>query len=792
MNPATVVFSQYAHAAEAVQGTQTTLAAVVIAIRGGTWGARVAAVRAAYQSGASKDEVDAIKKTLPGVTFSARFHGQRGKDAPATRSGLICADLDKLGEDLAHVRAAIQADPRTLALFVSPGGNGLKAVFRCDLSRPHYPDTFHAARAHVLALTGREIDPKCKDVSRLCFVSHDPEAYLAPDPEAVPLLDPAPLGSMSGFDDDGAEAATVDTEGDDGDPESVARARAYLAAMPPAVSGDGGHDATFKAALALTWGFGFNDATALPLLEEFNARCSPPWTVAELEHKLATSRDPSPDKPPFRYLRPLAGAPVEAAGFATDLDASARFAKAHADKLRYSPGLGWLFWDGKRWAQDAEGRAVELSKQAARDWVRSESATADGDARARRIKSALALESAGHVKGAVELAKTDPRLVLTADRLDRDAYLLNVQNGTLDLRTGQLRPHRREDLITKLAPVDYVAGATHPTLAKYLDHLEGHLPGMAAFLARCFGAALTGDASPESLFLLQGEGGSGKTTLTEAVAEMLGDYAAKLPFESFVLSRRGTSPGGARSDLMTLRGARLAYASEGDKSARLDAGMVKALTGGESVTAREVFSRQITFAQTWKLWLVSNYEPRADSDDTGIWRRMLKIPFPVIPAEQRDPTVKRTLTRDDAARSALLAWALAGCLDWQARGGGRIGLAAPASVEAETEAYRKKQDVLGAWWEDLLASEATLNAAGRATAKELRHHYDEWAQDNGERAVTLVRFAEFLRSKGLEEVKGAKGVRCWRGVQMDAESFWTKTPSIAPAPANLPTNSAAA
>lgn len=791
MNPAHVVISQYAHA-EAVQGTQTTLAAVVAAIRGGTWGARVAEIRQAYQAAgggeAGKTAAAPLKKTLPGVTFSGRFNGRRKSANLAAPSGLICADLDLLGGDLAHVRAALAGDSRTLAVFTSPSGDGLKAVFRCDPTRPHR-EAFHAARAHVLALTGREIDPACKDVSRLCFVSHDTEAYLAPDPEAVPLLDPAPLGSMAGFEDESADA-TVDTEGDDGDPESIARARAYLAAMPPAVSGDGGHAATFKAALALTWGFGFNDATALPLLEEYNARCSPPWTVAELEHKLETSRDPSPEKPPFRWLRPLAGAPVEAAGFATDLDASARFAKAHADKLRYSPGIGWLFWDGKRWAQDAEGRAVELSKQAARDWVRSESATANGDDRARRIKAALALESAGHVKGAVELAKTDPRLVLTADRLDRDAYLLNVQNGTLDLRTGQLRPHRREDLITKLAPVDYVAGATHPTLAKYLDHLEAHLPGMAAFLARCFGAALTGDASPESLFLLQGEGGSGKTTLTEAVAEMLGDYAAKLPFESFVLSRRGTSPGGARSDLMTLRGARLAYASEGDKSARLDAGMVKGLTGGESVTAREVFSTQITFAQTWKLWLVSNYEPRADSDDTGIWRRMLKIPFPVIPAEQRDPNVKRTLTRDDAARSALLTWTLAGCLDWQARGGGRIGLAAPASVEAETEAYRKKQDVLGAWWEDLLASAATLAPTGRATAKELRTNYDEWAKENGERAITLVRFADFLRAKGLEETRGKGGVRYWRGVEMDEESFFTKSPSIFPTPPTAPADAA--
>lgn len=769
MNPATVAFSQYAHA-EAIHGTQTTLDAIVVAIRGGTWGARVAEIRQAYQSAgggeAGKTAAAPLKKTLPGVTFSGRFSGRRKAANLAAHSGLICADLDLLGGGLAHVRAALGADARTLALFLSPSGDGLKVVFRCDPVRPHR-EAFHAARAHVLALVGREIDPACKDVSRLCFVSHDPEAYLAPEPEAVPLLDPAPLGCMSGFDDDGADA--VDTEGDDGDPESIARARAYLAAMPPAVSGNGGHAATFKAALALTWGFGLNDATALPLLEEFNARCSPPWTVEELEHKLATSRDPSPDKPPFRYLRPLAGAPVEAAGFATDLDASARFAKAHADKLRHSPGLGWLFWDGKRWKVDTVGQAVELAKQAARDWTRKE-ADANGDDRAKRIRAATALESTGHIKGAVELAKTDPRLVLEADRLDRDAYLLNVQNGTLDLRTGQLRPHRREDLITKLAPVDYVPGATHPTLTKYLDYLETHSSGMTAFLARCFGAALTGDATTESLFLLQGDGGSGKTTLTEAVAEMLGTeggggYAAKLPFASFEFNRHGQRGGGARPDLMTLRKARLAFATEGAKGARLDEGMVKLLTGDESVSARELYSKQITFETTWKLWLVSNFEPRADGEDSAIWRRMLKVRFEVVPEGERDPKLKPTLRWNLAARSALLAWALAGCLDWQARGGGRIGLAAPAKVLADTNEYQKKQDVLGTWWDDLIEDGAELGPSFVATSGDMRNHYESWARENGEPFVSTKRFATYLEAKGLTRGKSGS-VRNWKGVRM--------------------------
>lgn len=462
-------------------------------------------------------------------------------------------------------------------------------------------------------------------------------------------------------------------------------------------------------------------------------------------------------------------ASLDAVDHGTDLDASLRFAELYSNCLRYCPGVGWLHWDKRRWAIDREEKVLELSKKAARQWTQQ--AAQSHDDRERRVKTALMFEGASHIKAAIDLAKCDARLVVSSSALDRDPWKLNVLNGTLDLRTGQLTTHNRSDLITKIAPVTYRPNATHPTLNRYLEMIEAQTVGMPSFLARCFGAALSGDATTETLFLLQGEGGSGKTTLVEAIAAMLGDYSAKLQFESFCQSKHGRSPGAASPDLIPLRGSRMAYASEGDQSARLDAGVVKALTGNEPITARNLYSEPITFPQTWKLWLVSNFDPKAESEDTGIWRRMMKLQFTVIPEAQRDPSVKRTLIDDPDARSALLSWTLTGCADWQARGGGRKGLAPPNAVESATAAYRAKQDTLGDWWEDLLTTHALDQDAFTPTS-ELRRHYDSWCDANGASPVYTTRFNGYLESKGL--VKDRKNsARGWRGIK-------DRTPSANP------------
>jgi putative DNA primase/helicase len=451
-------------------------------------------------------------------------------------------------------------------------------------------------------------------------------------------------------------------------------------------------------------------------------------------------------------------------GYGTDLDAALRFAEGFRDVLRYAHGVGWLFWDGKRWLPNSKDKAVLSAMVSARSWSKDSWASAALDQGAR-AKTAKGLEGAARIENAVRLSESLPQMRVDHWALDQNKWLLNCQNGTLDLRTGELYPHRPTDFITKLAPVTYDAAASSDALELFLRPQREVHPEMPDFLARCFGATLTGDVSAESLFLLQGEGGSGKTTLTESVAAMLGDYACKLPFESLCKSKHGRQAGGATPDLVPIRGARLVYATEGDASSQLDSGRVKELTGGEPITVRALYQEPVHIQPTWKIWLVSNFDPRTDSEDTGLWRRLVKLSFTSIPEHKRDPKIKEALLNDHAARSALLAWAVQGCLDWQRRGAGRAGLAIPKAIADATEAYRTKQDLLGSWWEDLTSAPTTLPQGWTPTQK-IRAHYYEWCCRNGSPAFSWRRLSEYLERRGLRASKGSGGERGWDGISI--------------------------
>lgn len=449
----------------------------------------------------------------------------------------------------------------------------------------------------------------------------------------------------------------------------------------------------------------------------------------------------------------------------TDLDASRRLVETYLDEIRFCPGVGWLTWDGARWVTESEGRVMEMAKKSARAWTVAVASGTDIKAKRQSLNDATKLEFAGHLKGAVELAKSDPRVAVSSTRLDRDQWLLNVQNGTLDLRTGTLQPHNRADLITRLAPTVFDPNAKHPALDRFLATIAAGDAEMPGFIARLCGMTLTGDCEAESLIINQGDGGSGKTTLAEALASVLGDYAVKIGFSSLCTSKYGRAGGSNTPDLVPLRGARMAYASEGDASARLDAGVVKQLTGNEPLTACAKYKDPITFPQTWKIWLFTNYDPKTDSEDTGIWRRMVKVHFHAIPAAERDPAVKRALTKDPAALSALLAWAVKGCADWQGRGGGRNGLALPKSVLAETEAYRVKQDSLAEWW-SILEADAEFFPRGFTSHRVLRGHYEDWCKEEGYAfPVAAKRFKEYLDRRGLAQDRN-NSCRGWRGIEL--------------------------
>jgi len=454
-------------------------------------------------------------------------------------------------------------------------------------------------------------------------------------------------------------------------------------------------------------------------------------------------------------------APVPTQTFpATDTGNAERLAAAFGADLRHT-GTAWVVWDGRRWAEDRAGGEVARRAKATVRTIRAEASTCSNEAAARALdRWAVASESRGRLSAMVALARHEPGLSVDPLRLDADRWALNCLNGTVDLRTGILRPHDRHDLITALAPVAYDPDAQLDTWDRFLHQSTGGNLEMASFLARLVGYSLTGLTSEEVMALVHGPGGSGKSSFVEAIKATLGpDYARTADFETF-LERK--SAGGPRSDIADLAGARFVASIEVDEGKRLASALVKTLTGSDTVRARRIYQSSFEYRPQFALWLVANHAPRVSSADSGLWRRVLRVPFDrVIPVGQRDAAVKATLCDPVVAGPAILAWAVRGCLDWQAS-----GLGVPAAVTKATAAYRSDNDELGGFLEACCQTDERRWASSAA----LRAAYVAWTERLDIPALGAKVFGAALAERGFRPAKrrvgGGEAVRGWAGLSL--------------------------
>jgi len=403
----------------------------------------------------------------------------------------------------------------------------------------------------------------------------------------------------------------------------------------------------------------------------------------------------------------------------TDLGNAERLVARHGRDLRYCQALGWFVWDGGRWAPDETGEVERRAKQTVRAIYDEASRATDPDERAALAKHAGKSEAAGRIHAMIELARSDSKIAVRANELDAHAFLFTCANGTIDLRTGESRPHRRADLITKMSPVHYDADARSELWERVLHDATGDHEGLQAFLQRAAGYSLTGDTGEEVLFFAHGPAATSKSTFVEALKSALGDYAMTADFESFTTGRRS---GGPKNDIARLAGGRFVASIEVDDGAALAEGLITQLTGGDKVQARFLYKEGFEFKPAFKLWLVANYAPKVSDRATAMWRRILKLPFThVVPKDKRDPAVKRELLDPVISGPAILAWAVRGCLEWRKK-----GLGVPPSVEKATEEYRTSQDPLV----DFFTERCVFERGASITRERLRTAYDNWARRN--------------------------------------------------------------
>lgn len=450
----------------------------------------------------------------------------------------------------------------------------------------------------------------------------------------------------------------------------------------------------------------------------------------------------------------------------SDVANALRLALNHGDKLCYVPGIGWhVFLPGGPWRADdlaARNIAAQLGRDIAAEAAAlsdQASTTVDSHQRERLLKAAGELtswarqsEMSSRIDSALSLAA--PMLSIKAERLDADPYLLGCPNGILDLRTGSLRPHRRDDFTTKLIGTPYDPAATAPTWEKFLARIFRSTPETIPYLQRLVGYWLTGLTDPAVLSVFFGGGANGKSTLVSAIRRVLADYGGAAP-PAFLIARNGDAH---PTELAMLHGLRWIVSSESGDGGRLDEERVKAITGGDTIAARRMRQDFYEFSPTHKVALQTNHKPIIKGTDDGIWRRVTLIPFTeTIPEDERDPHLSERLK---AELPGVLAWAVKGCMAFLEH-----GLRPPENVKAATAAYRSDSDALGAF----IAETCVTDPVFTCLVGKLYSAYQRWCDETGDRAMSKRMLGMRLEERGFVSHRGTGGERRYRGITVKSD-----------------------
>jgi putative DNA primase/helicase len=468
-------------------------------------------------------------------------------------------------------------------------------------------------------------------------------------------------------------------------------------------------------------------------LTAYNLRCVPQLALGEIEQIAAQAATYDQGTQTFRC---------------TDLGNSERLIHHFGNDLLYCWEFSkWLVWDGKRWVMDSGAMILGKAKTVIRRIYAEAAKIEDSDIRKAVAAHARASEAKNKIKAMIELAEAD--VPVTPDALDRDKWLLNVENGTIDLRTGELLPHSREHLITKICPVTYDPNAGCPEWILFLSRIMSADDDLIGFIRRAIGYALTGDTGERAMFILHGTGSNGKSTMVATIKNLLGDYSLRTPTQT-LMAKRGN---GVPNDVARLKGSRFVFANESEESHKLAEATIKDLTGNDTISARYMRAEWFDFRPVCKIWLATNHKPKITGTDNAIWSRLRLIPFNVvIPDDEQDKDLEAKLATE---LSGILSWAIQGCLDWQ-----KDGLGTPQAVLTATSNYRKESDAIGQF-----LSEACIESENaKASVKAMFLEYTSWVHTSGEQAVSKTTFAARLKERGFTTKRGTGNVMQWRGL----------------------------
>jgi len=437
----------------------------------------------------------------------------------------------------------------------------------------------------------------------------------------------------------------------------------------------------------------------------------------------------------------------------TDYGNAERLAEDHAEALRFVPGPGWISWDRRRWAPDSGGGAPMRAAKATARLIRDEARELDDEELAKKVFGhAVKSESHPRLVAALKLAESEESLIARVEELDSDPWAFNVWNGTIDLETGELRPHDRADLITKLSPVEHDPAAKCPRWDAFLRDVFSGDEELIHEVQKMTGYTLVGVTTEQLLLFAYGHGGNGKSTFMTVLRALFGEYGEVAPVGTLMAKRADAIP----NDLAKLRGARLVTTAETGQDQHLDEVLIKEATGGDPLAARFLHKEWFTYKPSFTIWMAGNHRPRVRGGDDAIWDRIRLVPF-----EQRirgtDREVKGLGDQLLGELPGVLNWALEGCRLWQSE-----GLRTPAAVKAATESYRAGEDTVGAF----LAARCVKDPDAKASVGDLFVAYEHFCGGVEREPLSRDTFGRRLEDAGHPPKKGPKGVRIREGLRL--------------------------
>lgn len=391
----------------------------------------------------------------------------------------------------------------------------------------------------------------------------------------------------------------------------------------------------------------------------------------------------------------------------------------------------WMIWNGKRWKIDNTGEVKRLTDSVVYEMKEEAQRIQDEDLQKKMMRNVQRAFSSSGKEAMIREATHKDGIPCLNDDFDRDKALLNTQDGVLNLKNNELIDHNPDYFMSKITNTG-VSNEPPKLWLKFLDEIMEGDQEMIEFIQRAVGYSITGSVTERVIFFCYGTGANGKSVFLNTISELLGSYTTHAQPETIMYKK---TAGNVNTDVARLKGARFVTSVEPNEGVRLNEGLIKQLTGGDTVTARHLYGKEFEFKPEFKLWLATNHKPVVRGTDEGIWDRIRLIPFNYrIPEHKRDKAMEKKLRKEFPQ---ILGWAREGVRKWL-----KHGLDVPEKVTDATKEYRSEMDIINSFIE-----EKAMRVEGHEEpAGEIYKEYLQWARSNKEYEMSSTKFGrEFSR-----------------------------------------------